>query len=207
MRLTRDERREQTRKDLLAAARQVFLERGFHGASLEEISAVAGYTKGAVQSNFESKDELFLAVFDEYSADRVRTFVESVLESRTFEEGVRSAASVAWQGAREEPRWIPVLTEFWTHASHREPIRRAMSERHEHAMGALAALIEELATRHGLAFTIPAREIARGSSALVRGLELERTLDPELGDARHFEEIWTAFVTGLARPREEHVQS
>jgi AcrR family transcriptional regulator len=203
MRLTREERREQTRRDLLSAAREVFLERGFHGASLDEISAAAGYTKGAVQSNFESKDELFLAVYDEYSARRVRRFVDDVLEARTFEDGVRSAAALAWQGAREEPRWIPVLTEFWTHASHREPTRRAMSERHERAMDALAGLMQEHAARHGLAFTIPAREIARGSSALVRGLELERTLDPDFGDARHFEEIWTAFVTGLARPREE----
>jgi predicted glycosyltransferase len=61
----------------------------------------------------------------------------------------------------------------------------------------------ELAARHGLEFTIPAREIARGSAALVRGLELERTLDPDFGDAGHFEAIWTAFVTGLSRPREE----
>src|SRR5215210_5299350 len=129
-RLTRDERRGQTRTDLIEAAREVFLERGFHGASLDEISRVAGYTKGAVQSNFESKDELFLAVFDAHSARRVRSFVDTVLDVEGFEEAVRAAARVARSGARQEPRWTPLLVEFWTHAAYREPHRRAMSERH-----------------------------------------------------------------------------
>ena len=62
-RLSRQDRKERTRADLVAAAREVFMRRGFHGASLEEISDHAGYTKGAVYSNFAGKDELFLAVF------------------------------------------------------------------------------------------------------------------------------------------------
>ncbi len=43
------------------AARTVFLRRGFHGASLDEIAEEAGYTKGAVYSNFAGKDDLYLA--------------------------------------------------------------------------------------------------------------------------------------------------
>ena len=63
-RLTRPERKAATRRELLDAARTVFLRRGFHGASLDEIAEEAGYTKGAVYSNFEDKDALFLAVLD-----------------------------------------------------------------------------------------------------------------------------------------------
>jgi AcrR family transcriptional regulator len=65
VRLTRAERREQIRADLVASARQVFLRRGFHQASLEEIALEAGWSKGAVFSNFAGKDELFLAVLEE----------------------------------------------------------------------------------------------------------------------------------------------
>ena len=79
----------------------------------------------------------------------------------------------------------------------------AMSERHERAMDAIAGVIEELAARHGLEFTIPAREVARGSAALLRGMELERTLDADGGDGAQFEEMWAAFVSGLARERGE----
>ncbi|MET0831731.1 MAG: helix-turn-helix domain-containing protein, partial [Acidimicrobiia bacterium] len=61
-RATRVERKAQTRSDLLTAARRVFLRSGFHGASVEEIAEEAGYTKGAVYSNFEDKAALYLAV-------------------------------------------------------------------------------------------------------------------------------------------------
>src|SRR5258708_19886673 len=62
--LTPERRRQQTRDYLLAAAAQVFAERGFHGATLDEVAAVAGFTKGAVYSNFNSKDDLFLALLE-----------------------------------------------------------------------------------------------------------------------------------------------
>src|SRR5580693_3466877 len=62
--LTADRRRQQTRDHLLAAAADVFAERGFHGASLDQVAAAAGFTKGAVYSNFKNKDDLFLALIE-----------------------------------------------------------------------------------------------------------------------------------------------
>ena len=66
-RLTRDERRAQTRERLLDAAAEVFNRLGYHGASLEAVADAAGYTKGAVYSNFASKSELFLALAERRS--------------------------------------------------------------------------------------------------------------------------------------------
>src|SRR2546421_6317082 len=63
-RLSRTEQRDQTRARLLDAAEKVFVDRGFHAASVEEVAEEAGYSKGAVYSNFENKDELFLAVLE-----------------------------------------------------------------------------------------------------------------------------------------------
>src|SRR5204862_4334863 len=63
-RLTQAERKQRTRAELVSTARNAFLERGFHGASLDEIAEEAGYSKGAVYSNFAGKDDLFLAVLD-----------------------------------------------------------------------------------------------------------------------------------------------
>src|SRR3954468_12068142 len=67
----RDERREETRRELVDAAMRVFAQRGFHGASLEQIAREAGYTTGAIYWHFAGKDELFLAAFDAYAATRV----------------------------------------------------------------------------------------------------------------------------------------
>ena len=63
-RLTRVERRERTREELIAAADDLFTARGFHATSVDEIALEAGYTKGAVYSNFESKEDLFFAVYE-----------------------------------------------------------------------------------------------------------------------------------------------
>ena len=59
MRLSRMERREKTRQDLLAC----FVTRGFHATSVNEVAEQAGYTKGAVYSNFASKEDLFFGVY------------------------------------------------------------------------------------------------------------------------------------------------
>lgn len=65
VRLTRVEQREETRRRLLDAARQIFARRGYEAASVEEIAEAAGFTRGAFYSNFRDKDELFVAILEE----------------------------------------------------------------------------------------------------------------------------------------------
>src|SRR5882757_778984 len=73
-RLTREESRALTRSRVMAAAGEVFAEEGFHAASLEEVAERAGYSIGAVYSNFRSKDDLFLSLM----TDRLRAFEEGL---------------------------------------------------------------------------------------------------------------------------------
>ena len=63
--LTAERRRAMTRQHLLDAAAIVFARDGFHGSTLDEVAATAGFTKGAVYSNFKSKDDLFLELLDD----------------------------------------------------------------------------------------------------------------------------------------------
>ena len=58
----RRNRAEQTRSDLLDAAERVIARKGYEGASVEDIASDAGYTKGALYSNFGSKSGLFIAL-------------------------------------------------------------------------------------------------------------------------------------------------
>src|SRR5579863_10773918 len=78
--LTPERRRQQTRDHLLAAAAQVFADRGFHGASLDEVAAVAGFSKGAVYSNFKNKEDLFLALLESHY-EREMAAVRATLEA------------------------------------------------------------------------------------------------------------------------------
>jgi AcrR family transcriptional regulator len=65
-RWTRERRLEHTRSLLVDAAEEVFAERGFMAASLDDIAHAAGYTKGAIYKHFATKEDLFLAVSDRY---------------------------------------------------------------------------------------------------------------------------------------------
>lgn len=63
-RLTRAERQQRTRADLIDASERAFARDGYHGARLERIAADAGYSTGAIYSNFAGKSELYLAALD-----------------------------------------------------------------------------------------------------------------------------------------------
>ncbi|ROO90202.1 TetR family transcriptional regulator [Actinocorallia herbida] len=91
----RPDRRLQTRKALLDAARKLFAERGIHGAALDDVAHTAGLTKGAVYSNFAGKPDLVLALLDECVTSAPR------LHGR-------------WLDASDEDRLLAqLLAEFW----------------------------------------------------------------------------------------------
>ena len=79
--LTLDRRRQLTREYLLQAAAQVFAQRGFHAATLDEVAAAAGFTKGAVYSNFKNKDDLFLALLEDAYTRELTALKETIAHS------------------------------------------------------------------------------------------------------------------------------
>jgi AcrR family transcriptional regulator len=200
--MTRAERSQQTRAELIEAARAVFLRRGFHGASLDEISAEAGYTTGAVYSRFGGKDELFLAVLDDHVDRRLGLFAEAARNAPDFTEANRQVIHAAVAAGRDTSSWTPLLMEFWTHAARRPELRDAVRARHRRQIDELAAIYEELGAREDITFTRPAREIVQICGALARGLGLERQLgaDAALGDL--YEEYAMRLTEALIERRE-----
>jgi AcrR family transcriptional regulator len=71
------ERSEFTRGAILEAARQLFADRGFGGATVDDIARAAGVAKGAVYHHFTTKEDLFEAVFEQVSAQLVTEVVRS----------------------------------------------------------------------------------------------------------------------------------
>jgi AcrR family transcriptional regulator len=195
-RLTRRERKANTRSDLLAAARHVFLRRGFHAASLDEIAEKAGYTKGAVYSNFTGKDDLFIALLDEHYADRTRAYAELILEQDEVEQSFRAVARFMLDAYAREPGWWPLLSDFAHHAAHDPELQERLRGTREQFLDALAGIIEALAARQRVAYKVPAREVARGAGALLRGMAFEWVVDPR-SETAAFEEMLVAFLSGL----------
>src|ERR1700741_5454426 len=89
--LTPDRRRAMTRSHLLDAAARVFARQGFDGASIDDIAAAAGFTKGAGYSNFKNKEDLFLALIDSRTEQQIAA-VQTTLDEATGLAGEERAA-------------------------------------------------------------------------------------------------------------------
>jgi AcrR family transcriptional regulator len=197
IRVSRGERQAQTRSDLIAAAREVFLRRGFHGATLEEIAQEAGYTKGAVYSNFEDKDALYLAVLDAHYERRIEAYAGIVLEGEVWEDVLREVSRFMADADDREPGWLPLLTEFVAHAAHDDAVRVAYLETRNRFLEAIAGILDAGNERYSKRFKISTFEMARASSALIGAMSAERRLDPAGTSRELFIELHTSMMIGL----------
>lgn len=152
-------------------------------------------------SNFKGKDDLFLAVLDAEAHRRFPLHSVLMLDAPSIEEGLRASAREMAHYAREHPGWTGVYVEFWTHASRRPELRVKVAEQHERLLSTVSGLVAEWASRWGVEFTLPAREVVRGVYAISRGLGLEALLADDTGTLDPFEEMFLAYVMGLIRAR------
>src|SRR4249920_3279690 len=116
VRLSRPEQTERNRALLLAAARRVFLARGYHGATLDQIADDAGFSKGVVYSQFRSKADLFLALLEDRIRERAQENIDLVVDL-AGERGLAALIDHASQVARAEPEWGLLVIEFRVHAA------------------------------------------------------------------------------------------
>ena len=180
MRLTRAQKQAQTRADLLEAAARVFARRGYASASVEEIAEEAGYSHGAVYSNFKGKAELFLAVFEDYMATRV----QEVSERREATEGEfeqrAHAMADQWMErfARDRESFLLHL-EFMVHAGRHPELSERFGVRAAALRLALERYIAAFEEREGVSLGLPPAELARVLRALGIGLAVEALHDPD----------------------------
>jgi AcrR family transcriptional regulator len=178
---TQDRRRPQrtdVRDRLLAAAADEFTERGYAAAKLTDIADRAGFTKGAVYSNFESKQALFAELLARRSLDlaaRVLAHISDLDPGAAAGAGGGEIAS--WVVA--EPRW-PLLTVEFGILAGRDP---AVAERYRTDRRALRLELERLiagrADDWGVGENFDARRLATSLAALISGLAVEHSVDPE----------------------------
>lgn len=137
----------------MKAAIDVIARDGFHAASVDAIARKAGFSIGALYSNYGAKDDLFFAVFDEH----VAWFEERLAAGAAQED--RQAAVVDWMTMLDrQPQQFLVFVEFWAYAV-RKPRLRArlaerlaeMRERVREVVGDETAALVSLATARGLA--------------------------------------------------------
>jgi AcrR family transcriptional regulator len=183
MRMTRAESKQQTRAAVLAAAREVFARDGFHGATLDRVAEAAGFTKGAVYSAFDSKADLFLAVYEARVAERT---VRARAEYETVAQAARAAAREWREIMRQQRDWSAALTEFWVHASRDPELRARFGAAHRAWRHTVATVIEDAAAAEGRELPASGERLATTFLALGNGLALESLLGDDQTELLEF---------------------
>ena len=142
-RLTREESRAQTRATLIAVGRKHFLRFGLGGAVTEKIAEDAGYSRGALYSNFDGKEELFVAVIQEEQARRLN-FFRSVLKDEPSSRKRVKKLRDAIADLMTDHDWIVLRAEFEVGALRSESIRKSFVEVHRQQLHDGSELVRDL---------------------------------------------------------------
>jgi AcrR family transcriptional regulator len=200
----REERKEETRQELIASAIKVFAEQGFHGASLEQIAREAGYTTGAIYWHFGGgKDELFLAAFEAYALTRVGE-LEEIRERASGGLPQRARAFADHWMARQaaDPTFMVIALEFLVRSWRTPHLREAFATRAAALRLAVGRILEQEAKAAGVELPMPAQDIATALRELGVGLALAKLADPDAFPDRlygDFVELFYELATGDER--------
>ena len=178
--LTRADRQARTRGELVDAADRLFTTRGFHATSVDAVADAAGYTKGAVYSNFASKEDLFFAVYARRVDRRVEEMEETLAAGETVYEGMERL--IAGLEQRRDDGWLAVFFEFWAHVLRHPELRGRFAEEHRRGVAPLADAMQRLADERGEEVPEDPAKLATARLAMLTGLQLERMTQPDLVD-------------------------
>src|SRR5262245_24059219 len=153
--MSRKETQERTRERVLAAAAKVFARRGYHRATVDEIASEAGFTIGALYSNFAGKEELFLALADQQVEERVAE-VAAMGDAAEGEEPNKDAAEQLRAFLERDPEWPLLVYEFWSLSVRNPELQDELAKRRDAIREALAQTLERVAKRDGFKLRFPA---------------------------------------------------
>jgi len=172
-------RRSATRARLLEGALEVFAERGFHGASVEDICERAGFTRGAFYSNFGSKDELVLALF-QATTDRLLEQIGALLPDLANEPGslLDAVLGLLDDAAPDQRQWHLISTEFTLHALRDPEAAKALNRQRAMFREQLTRLVEEISAASDLHLSVPPEQFVRLVMAVHEGARSQYLLEP-----------------------------
>jgi AcrR family transcriptional regulator len=177
-RLTRLEQTERNRTLVLDAARQVFLDRGYQGATLDQIADEAGFSKGVVYSQFGTKADLFLALLDLRIDERASANAR-VAADLVGAPGLAELLEYTTSVERSETAWTRLVIEFRIHAARDPELNRRYAAAHDRTITGVAELIGDILGRAGQEPPFPTRRLAELVIAIRSGSVLEQAANAD----------------------------
>ncbi|WP_431999214.1 TetR/AcrR family transcriptional regulator [Streptomyces sioyaensis] len=197
---TRAETKARTRRRLLDAAAHVFARKGFAGASVEEIAESAGFSIGALYSNFGGKEALFLALMAERGLGRVAEATHT-LERHGAGTGEAAAelGRLLVHTADKDTDFAPLQAEFWLYAVRNPHVLDTMATALREPHQALEGLIGSWLAERGAPPEVSAASVASVVAALFQGLVRQRRIAPDSVPEELFGQALIWLFTGIGR--------
>src|ERR1700761_5821217 len=169
-RLTREQSKDQTRERLLDAAQAIFMKKGFVAASVEDIAAAAGYTRGAFYSNFRTKSELFLELLRR-DHEIMQGELQAIFANAMSREEMEARVLRYYSNMHRENKcfllWIEAKLLAVRDARFRVRFNAFMHEK----LGQLSAYIREFSERVGTPMRMQPEALAIGLMGLCDGVQ------------------------------------
>ena len=200
-RLTRAEQAGRNRVLVLDAARRVFLARGYHNATLEQIADEAGFSKGVVYSQFASKADLFLALLDARIAERAEENARLAESLPGDDQGLLALVGHLTAGDQLTRGWQLLVIEFRVHAARDAELSRRYAAAHARTIEALAGVLAAISARSGQEPAMELRPLAELMLALSVGVTLEQAASPDALGGREAAEQVARVLQPLVWPR------
>ncbi|MEU4812902.1 TetR family transcriptional regulator [Nocardia fluminea] len=177
-RLSRAESVLRTRAALLTAAEEVFADKGFAEATLDDIAERAGFSRGAVYANFANKTELFLALLDDWLQLEIDSRLRLNDPSHTPQQDIDALAGHGGNRFADSKRFL-LLIEFRLYALRHPEVAQRLRDYDRASTDWFAAVIEEVAVASQIPLPAPVRQIALLVLALEHGIATLAHTDPE----------------------------
>ncbi|MDF9716706.1 TetR/AcrR family transcriptional regulator [Nocardioides sp. ChNu-153] len=193
--------RSEVRATLLAAATRVFARRGIDAASVDDVAAAAGYTKGAVYSNFTSKDGLVAAIVEDHTAAYLELGLAAAASAEgSLAERARALGDRLDAASADERDWHLLFVELWQRAVRGDPAVEGFRHRRTAMRDAIAAAVREHAEASGAELVVPAEHAAVAIMALANGMALERLVAPDDAPDGLTGELLAGLAASFSRP-------
>lgn len=179
------------------AAARLFAERGFAGASIEEIAGAAGFSRGAFYSNFESKEELIAALLGRDLMESAADYARISAEAADAITALRAAGE--WTAERAE-RGLRLFLEFLSHAARDPEFRSLLAGYLRGLRQATAQELERGAREYGIAMPVPPEELASLAMAIGYGLAIQRLIDPGAVPGELAPKLYSMVFSGTPGP-------
>lgn len=174
-------RAKRTRRQLLAAARRVFAEEGYPGATVDDIAREAGCSKGAYYFHFASKEDILLALVDDWTRDRSQRLVEAADGSRSPEAVLIDMLEALFSPQASEGREQRLLLEFWSQGERNPTVGRRLARAQRSWRRLLVQAFSRAQEAGAFASDVAPEEAAAVALALHHGLVVQACLRVSTG--------------------------